>query len=323
MRARAALATTPLPTTTLGVDGPEVTRMGLGLAALGRPAYINLGHGDDLAALPAERPPAAMEAHCHAVLDAAWDCGIRLFDAARGYGAAEAFLASWLRTRDRAPGSVAVTTKWGYEYTAGWHIDAEEHERKSHTAGMFRSQWARTRELLGPWLVCEQVHSVTPDSPFFDDPALLDALGAVSAGGTMIGVSTSGPSQTAAVERAIAVRTFDDRPLVRSVQATWNLLEPSVGDALAAAHAGGVGVIVKEALANGRLAGRDPSVGTDDSSALAAALAQPWADVVLSGAATVDQVVSNVRAFTAAPATDVEAEPPDSYWSTRSSLAWN
>lgn len=33
---------------TLGATGLQVTRMGLGLAALGRPAYINIGHADDL-----------------------------------------------------------------------------------------------------------------------------------------------------------------------------------------------------------------------------------------------------------------------------------
>ena len=43
----------------------------------------------------------------------------------------------------------------------------------------------------------------------------------------------------------------------QSVQATWNLLERSAGPALADAHAAGWGVIVKEALANGRLAERD------------------------------------------------------------------
>lgn len=31
-----------------GSSGLQVSAMGLGLAALGRPGYINLGHGDDL-----------------------------------------------------------------------------------------------------------------------------------------------------------------------------------------------------------------------------------------------------------------------------------
>ena len=33
---------------TLGRNGPFVSRIGLGMAALGRPGYINLGHGKEL-----------------------------------------------------------------------------------------------------------------------------------------------------------------------------------------------------------------------------------------------------------------------------------
>ena len=65
-------------------------RIGLGLAALGRPGYINLGHDADLGVA---RTPEALEARCHQVLDAAYAGGVRYFDAARSYGRAEAFLA--------------------------------------------------------------------------------------------------------------------------------------------------------------------------------------------------------------------------------------
>ena len=44
------------------------------------------------------------------------------------------------------------------------------------------------------------------------------------------------------------------------MQATWNLLEPSAGPALAEARAAGMGVIIKEALANGRLTSRNTDV---------------------------------------------------------------
>ena len=69
-----------------------------------------------------------------------------------------------------------------------------------------------------------------------------------------------------------------------------------------------MGVIVKEAMANGRLADRD-------AAAIAAAVAQPWASVVLSGASTVEQLRSNLRGF-------VASEPVDAYWSRRSALDW-
>ncbi len=66
----------------------------MGLAALGRPAYINLGHAEDL---QHHYDRDEMERGAHAVLDAAWAAGMRYFDAARSYGLAEAFLGSWLQ----------------------------------------------------------------------------------------------------------------------------------------------------------------------------------------------------------------------------------
>jgi aryl-alcohol dehydrogenase-like predicted oxidoreductase len=55
---------------------------------------------------------------------------------------------------------------------------------------------------------------------------------------------------SATIERAIEIGIFD------TVQATWNLLERSAGPILAEAHEAGLGVMVKEALANGRLTAR-------------------------------------------------------------------
>ena len=96
---------------------PSSPSFGLGLAALGRPGYINLGHAADLSA---GHDPDAMRANAHAVLDAAYDAGVRYFDAARSYGRAEEFLADWLRRRNLLPDQVFVASKWGYTYTADW-----------------------------------------------------------------------------------------------------------------------------------------------------------------------------------------------------------
>ena len=95
-------------------------------------------------------------------------------------------------------------------------------------------------------------------------------------------------------------------------------------------------MIVKEALANGRLTARGDvaplrqlaeRAGTSpDALALAAVLAQPWADVVLSGAATVDTLRSNLRALELEPDPELApelAEDPARYWEERSALAWN
>ncbi|MFU8888516.1 MAG: aldo/keto reductase [Trueperaceae bacterium] len=325
----------------LGTTGVAVSPLALGLAALGRPGYINLGHGDDL---EGERSVAAMEARAHEVLDAAWAGGVRAFDAARSYGRAEAFLASWLARRGIAPSDALVSSKWGYTYTADWQIDAETHEVKEHSLAALRRQWPESRALLGDHLALYQVHSVTPDSPALGDDALLAELAGLRRGGLRIGLSTSGPRQGEVVARAVKVRVDGER-LFDAVQATWNLLEPSVGPALAAARDAGMGVIVKEALANGRLTDRNQDADfakqrallaheaerlgtTVDALALAAVLAQPWADVVLSGATTVAQLRSNLRALEigwdadAAAALSALAEPAEAYWGRRSALAW-
>src|SRR5258706_710212 len=94
----------------LGRTGLRVSPLGIGLAALGRPGYINLGHAGDLGR---NYDVAAMEAHCHLVLDAAWKLGVRHFDAARSYGRAEAFLAAWLKARRIQPDDVTIASKWG------------------------------------------------------------------------------------------------------------------------------------------------------------------------------------------------------------------
>ncbi len=335
--------TTTMPMTTLGDSGLPASRIGLGLAALGRPGYINLGHADDLGE---GRDVPSMEARAASVLDEAWARGVRYLDAARSYGRAEAFLASWLEGRGIAPGDLTVGSKWGYTYTAGWRVEAERHEVKDHSLATLRRQAEETREALGGSVGLYQVHSATLEGGVLDDRAVLEELARLREDlGWKIGLSTTGPGQASTIRKAITVevgglRVFD------AVQATWNLLEPSSGPALAEARAAGLGVIVKEALANGRLTARnlDPSFGPSralleaeadrlgtslDALALASALAQPWADVVLSGASTVGQLGSNLRALgvarddRAASALAALAEPPEIYWSTRSRLAWN
>jgi len=321
----------------LGRTGLPVSRLGLGLAALGRPGYINLGHADDL---HRDYRVEAMEERAAAVLDAAHAAGIRYLDAARSYGRAEAFLAAWLGRRGHPPGSITVGSKWGYTYTAGWRVEAEHHEVKDHSRAVFERQLGESRALLGAHLQLYQIHSATLDSGVLDDPETLRALAAARDEGLAIGLTLSGPRQAEALHKALAIR-IDGAPLFGAVQATWNLLERSAGDALQAAHDAGVGVIIKEGLANGRLTDRNPELSpavgraatragtTVDALALAAVLARPWVDVVLSGAATVEQLKSNAAALSIAwdPSFDRDlqsiVEPPDRYWPTRAMLNWN
>ena len=318
-----------MQTRPLGATGLRVTPVGLGLAALGRPAYIDLGRDADLGG---DREVEALERRSHQVLDAAWAAGVRYLDAARSYGRAEAFLASWLTARGIDPAEITVGSKWGYTYVGDWRMDAGTHEVKDHSLAALTRQAAESRALLGDHLDLYQVHSATLDSGVLEDRAVLEELSRLP---------TSGPAQADTIRRALEVSAGGAAPFA-CVQATWNLLEPSAGPALAEASAAGWGVIVKEAVANGRLSphGHGPATGVlgrvanrhgvgVDAVALAAVLANPWADVVLSGAVTTGQLQANLAALQV-ELDPVEreqlaalAEPAEAYWKTRSALAWS
>jgi aryl-alcohol dehydrogenase-like predicted oxidoreductase len=216
------------------------------------------------------------------------------------------------------------------------------HEVKDHSLAAFDAQLAETRRLLGRHLRLYQIHSATAESGVLDDGEVLDALARLRDDGVRIGLSLSGARQAETLERALGIER-GGTALFGCVQATWNLLEPSAGPALVAAHAAGLGVIVKEALANGQLVAPDgiypeawrtlsreaDRLGTSvDALALAAALAQPWADCVLSGAVRAEHLSANVAAL----ALDVPkallaglealAVPAPEYWARRARLSW-
>ena len=325
----------------LGSTGLRVSEMGLGLAAIGRPGYINLGRDRDLGK---DRSVESMRQQAHALLDAAYDGGVRYVDAARSYGRAEEFLASWLDSRAAAAGPVTVGSKWGYRYTAGWQVGAAVNEIKDHSRESLRRQIRESRGLLGERLSLYQIHSATLESGVLDDPAVLAELALLRDAGLAIGLTVSGLHQADTIRRALNVRIAGKR-LFGSVQATWNLFEPSAGSALSEAHDAGLGIIVKEALANGRLVERTGErevsalprpvreiagrhAVTPDAVALAAALAQPWRHVVLSGAVTPAQIASNISAAAVSLTPDdlvaltTLAEPPERYWRQRAELAW-
>lgn len=313
----------------------EVTPLGVGLAALGRPGYLTLGHGGDVAG---DRSVAGMAARTHAVLDRAYAAGVRYVDAARSYGRAEAFLAAWLEADPARAATVTVGSKWGYTYVADWEVDVATHEVKDHGLATFTRQLGETMGLLGDHLDLYQIHSASLATGVLEDAEVLDALDALADRGVAIGLSVTGPEQAATLRRALEVTDARGGPF-RAVQATWNLLEPSAADALAEAADAGWGVIVKEAVANGRLTPRGdapPAVvaaarelGIEvDVLALAVAIAAPWSHVVLSGATTVEQFDSNLAAADVQlPAGLVEdlaavARPPTPYWRERGALAW-
>ncbi|MFW0792621.1 aldo/keto reductase [Gordonia sp. CPCC 205515] len=314
------------------------TRLGLGLAALGRPAYITAGRDHDLAGRGVEQ----MRARTAEVLDAAYALGIRYVDTARSYGRAEEFLADWIAAHPEIT-DVTVASKWGYRYVGDWQLDAAVHEVKDHSLDAFTEQFDQSRALLGDRLGLYQVHSLTDDSPLWHDTDLQQALAALRDNGTRVGLSTSGPNQDRAI-RAATDLEVDGAPLFSSIQSTWNLLESSAGPALTEAHDRGYAIVVKECLANGRLApgSDDTSAGVRvareaaatvglsiDQLAVAAAIAQPFSPRVLSGAVTVDHIESHVSGAQRTlserllETLAVSAEDPASYWASRSARAWS
>jgi aryl-alcohol dehydrogenase-like predicted oxidoreductase len=106
-------------------------------------------------------------------------------------------------------------------------------------------------------------------------------------------------------------------------------------------------VVVKEALANGRLGGKGekndvlfPSIArirevaesrgtTIEMLALGAAVAREWADTVLTGAATVGQIQSSISAQELVDDPELEETLRSvsinsaEYWRARSSFRWN
>ena len=149
------------------------------------------------------------------------------------------------------------------------------------------------------------MHSLTLDSPLFDDGPLLDALARLRDSGVAVGFSTSGPGQAETILRAMELtRAGGPAVLRRAVD-----LEPA-GDQRRARHCAAASrreltVIVKEALANGRLVTEPPPAllaiaeqhgAAPDAVALAAAAAQPWVDRVLLGPAGVEQLAQNLLA---------------------------
>ena len=322
--------------------GLRVTSLGIGLAAIARPGYITLGRAQDL---PAERTPDSMYARVASILDAAQAAGLRYIDVARSYGKAEAFLARWLAERGVTRGTLVAGSKWGYRYTAGWQVEAAVHEQKELSVERFTTQLRESREVLGPWLDLYEIHSATVASGCFEDERLLAALVAGRRRGDYraLGFTLSGATSVRALELGLAAR-IDGERVFDVVQATFNVLEPSLASGLRAAHGAGVGVIAKEVFANGRLT--DANARPDDAAmlarlrasmpgvppdqvAIAFVLAHPFVDVALSGAATVEQLTSHVAATrTPCPPTTLAAlahlaEAPERYWATRAALPWS
>jgi len=311
-------------------------KIGLGLAALGRPGYINIGHDNDLGS---DKSKASMRDYCHQVLDFAYSNGIRYFDTARVYGDAEEFLSSWIRKQSQFNGFVG--SKWGYEYLANWEVNSDKHERKDHSAAFLKQQWVETRMNLGKNVDLYHIHSVTPDSSVLDDPTVIKELESIKKNGLEIGISTSGPEQKKTIEKFLKIN--EKLKLFSFLQSTVNIFEQSCIPILKEAHNQKINIIAKEVFSNGLLTNANKDYHQEQlqnlqniAKEIDLTLEQisylwvyqlPFIKIILTGASTISQLQENLNCLnklnTTIPNLDNLNLSVDDYWSTRKSLSWN
>ena len=311
-------------------------KLGLGLAALGRPGYITLGHhqniGDD-------KSKDNMRNQCHSVLDFAYNKGIRYFDVARVYGESEEFLSSWIRKQNQFAGFVG--SKWGYEYLAEWNVETDQHERKDHSHPFLKQQWVETRMNLGKSIDLYQIHSVTPESGVLKDKAVIQELHVIKKGGVDIGISTSGPQQKETITELLEINKAEK--LFTFIQCTINIFEQSCVEILEKASGQGINVIAKEIFANGRLTDLNDRHHKEKFSEIKKVASRlnitiedlaliwvyqlPFVKIVLTGASTIDQLDKNINSLNKIdikiPSLSEHQLSLVDYWDTRKSLSWN
>lgn len=313
-------------------------RIGLGTAAIGRPQYINIKSQEE-----SKFDLETFKSNGIKMLDAAYDLGIRYFDTAPGYGIAENLLINWKRRRDSH--KIRIGTKWGYTYVANFDPNAAVHEIKEHSLSKLNEQWA-VSNVFKPNLDYYQIHSATLDTGVFDNDQVLNKLASLKeTNGIKVGITSSGDDQLKILEKALAVK-INGSDLFDTFQVTYNVLDQSLHRKLISLQQIGKTIIVKEALANGRLFRNDDykhysklynysefladkyKVGVD-AIFLKFCLQTLPTSIVLSGASQVDQLKSNLKA-NSFKLTNTELvslkkfkSNPTAYWNERKALGWN
>jgi len=219
--------------------------LGLGTAALGRPEYINIRQAEaknvDLNTFKQQGLY---------LLDEAYTLGVRYFDTAPGYGLAEQLLLDWLLTKNDA--TIKVATKWGYTYVAQFKANAKVHELKEHSLQKLNEQWDVSRAFI-PHLKVYQIHSATIETGVLENQEILERLAFLKHEHNIeIGLTTTGANQTEVLKKAIDV-SVDGHQLFDAFQVTYNILDQSTEAILNILIKQNKKVIIKEALANGRL----------------------------------------------------------------------
>jgi aryl-alcohol dehydrogenase-like predicted oxidoreductase len=313
-------------------------KLGLGTAALGRPQYINVRqHTVENSDLETFRKQS------FAVLEDAYNLGVRYFDTAPGYGLAEELVLEWLQTKE--DNSIEVATKWGYTYTANFDVNATVHEIKEHSLAKLKEQWNFSKKLL-PYLKIYQIHSATLETGVLENTDVLNHLLLLKREHKLkIGLTTTGTNQLEVIKKALEV-TINGIQVFDVFQVTYNFLDQSLQEISGELIRQNKQIIIKEALANGRVfrnrayphynemyrtlqrLSKKHSVGVDAVS-LKYCEQTITNSIVLSGASTSEQLKENLKLHTFTLSNnDIDIlnglkVTPDFYWTERKKLAWN
>jgi aryl-alcohol dehydrogenase-like predicted oxidoreductase len=312
--------------------------IGLGTAAIGRPQYINIRQEEQSSFDLKKFKKRGIK-----VLDKAYDMGIRYFDTAPGYGMAEELVARWIR--DKMDVEIEIASKWGYTYTANFDPNAVYHEVKELSLSKLKEQWTGSKRLFPNFRVY-QIHSATLESGVLDNEEVLNRLHEIKEEYLLkIGITTSGEDQVEVIKKALDVQV-GRKQLFDCFQVTYNILEQNLTEISEELHHQKKLVIVKEAMANGRIFRNLEYPGYNDLYDYLDTLAekyqvgvdaiglrfcidslQPYK--VLSGACTPDHVEQNLKAL------DFKLEQEEieklicfevkgaKYWTERKQLTWN
>ena len=313
-------------------------KIGLGTAAIGRPQYINIKSKESKIFDKKTFVEDGLN-----VLELAYDKGVRYFDTSPGYGMAETILMDWLKSK--LDSEIELATKWGYTYVADFKKDALVHEVKEHSLEKLVSQWKVSKELK-PFLNTYQIHSATFETRVLKNKEVLHKLAEYQEIYDLkIGLSTTGVNQLEVLKEAFDVEV-NGKQIFEVFQVTQNILDQSVTEFCNKMANDEKRIIVKEALANGRLLpnknfshynllynqltqlAHKYNVGVD-AIALRFCIESMNSYSVLSGASEKEQLLSNLKANNFV-LEDEElsllksfAISTDSYWSERKKLNWN
>ncbi|TVZ56003.1 aryl-alcohol dehydrogenase-like predicted oxidoreductase [Lutibacter sp. Hel_I_33_5] len=312
--------------------------LGLGTAAIGRPQYINIRQKKQ-----SEFDLISFKNEGFKVLEEAYNLGIRYFDTAPGYGLAEKLVLEWMKTKNDP--SIEISTKWGYMYVADFNPKATIHEVKEHSLDKLNEQWEVSKNFL-PNLKLYQIHSATLETGVLENQPILNKLATLKKEHQIkIGITTTGENQVEVIKKALAI-SVDGEPLFDTFQVTFNILEQSLVEVANELDKNGKKIIIKEALANGRLfknnkylhyhklykslenLAKKYQVGID-AIALKFCKQNLPKSTILSGISNKQHLISNLEFTNFELSTDELQElksfkvAPKEYWNERKQLTWN